>query len=124
MAEPAAIPDRTKAPKPAKQKKLPKDKQPKEKQPAKDKQAGKQKEAGKDKSAPNADTKGLSVTRAEDLGLWYSEVLTKAGIVSYYDVQDMCRPVLPGYTDLTTLLHSRPAAHICLVSAIVLRVVF
>ena len=77
MAEPQKIPDRTKAPKPAKEKKP-----PKEKQPPKDKSAA------KDKSAPNADTKGLSVTRAEDLGLWYSEVLTKAGIVSYYDVQD------------------------------------
>jgi hypothetical protein len=38
----------------------------------------------------NTDTKGLTVSRSEDIGLWYSEMLTKAGIVSYYDVQDMC----------------------------------
>jgi hypothetical protein len=32
---------------------------------------------------------GLTVSRSEDLAQWYSELLTKAGIVSYYDVQDM-----------------------------------
>jgi len=42
---------------------------------------------GKGKHSGNTDTKGLTVTRSEDLGLWWSEMLTKAGIVSYYDVQ-------------------------------------
>jgi prolyl-tRNA synthetase len=85
MAEPAAaVPDRTKDKKP------PKEKKPKEKKPPKEKKAGgaDKPAGGKDKAAPNADTKGISVTREQDLGLWYSEVLTKAGIVSYYDVQD------------------------------------
>ena len=44
----------------------------------------------KEKQTGSVDTKGLSVSRSEDLGIWYSEMLTKAGIVSYYDVQDMC----------------------------------
>jgi len=43
----------------------------------------------KEKQAGNIDTKGLTVTRSEDFALWYTEMITKAGIVSYYDVQDM-----------------------------------
>jgi prolyl-tRNA synthetase len=92
MAEPSAVPNRAKAPKPAKEKKA----GGKEKKDGKEK-AGKEKAAGKDKAAGNVDTKGISVTRAEDLGMWYSEVLTKAGIVSYYDVQDKCHFSLIGF---------------------------
>ena len=43
----------------------------------------------KEKQAGNIDTKGLTVTRSEDIALWYIEMITKAGMVSYYDVQDM-----------------------------------
>lgn len=61
-------------------------KKPKEaKKPKEDKMAKKPKE----NKAGNVDTKGLGVTRAEDIGLWYTEMITKAGMVSYYDVQDM-----------------------------------
>ena len=42
-----------------------------------------------EKQAGNIDTKGLTVTRSQDISLWYIEMITKAGIVSYYDVQDM-----------------------------------
>lgn len=43
----------------------------------------------KEKQGGNVDTKGLTVTRSQDISLWYTEMITKAGIVSYYDVQDM-----------------------------------
>lgn len=83
---PTDVVDRTKVEKKEKAEKPAK--QPKQK---KDKQAGgNQKQGGKDKQAGgNVDTKGLTVTRENDLGLWYSEMITKAGIVSYYDIQDM-----------------------------------
>lgn len=42
-----------------------------------------------EKKAGATDTKGLTVTRAQDFGLWYTELVTKGGIISYYDVQDM-----------------------------------
>ncbi len=42
-----------------------------------------------EKKAGTTDTKGLTVTRAQDFGLWYTELVTKGGIISYYDVQDM-----------------------------------
>lgn len=35
----------------------------------------------------NADTKGLTVTRTEDLGRWYAEMLVKGKICSFYDIQ-------------------------------------
>ena len=91
----AGLPDRPKEGKQGKAEKQPKEKKPpKEKQVPKEKQQGKGKEQGKSKEQGNIDTKSLSVTRAEDLGLWYSEMITKAGIVSYYDVQDMYWPFL------------------------------
>ncbi len=43
----------------------------------------------KEKQAANVDTKGLTALRSQDIALWYTEMITKAGIVSYYDVQDM-----------------------------------
>jgi hypothetical protein len=88
MAEPSAkIADRTKAPKGGAKGKQAKAGNTDNK--GKQAKAGNTENKGKQTKAGNADTKGISVTRAEDLGLWYSEVLTKAGIVSYYDVQDM-----------------------------------
>ncbi|KAI1174171.1 hypothetical protein F4777DRAFT_589367 [Nemania sp. FL0916] len=44
----------------------------------------------KETKAANIDTKGLTVSREQDIALWYTEMITKAGIVSYYDVQDIC----------------------------------
>ncbi|KAI0910706.1 hypothetical protein F4823DRAFT_589261 [Ustulina deusta] len=41
----------------------------------------------KEKQAANVDTKGLTALRSQDIALWYTEMITKAGIVSYYDVQ-------------------------------------
>jgi prolyl-tRNA synthetase len=76
-----ASPDLAVRAKPSKANKPPKlDKPPKV-----DKMAKKPKE----KQGGNVDTKGLAVTRAEDIGLWFTEMITKAGMVSYYDVQDM-----------------------------------
>ena len=48
---------------------------------------------------------GLTVSRSEDLAQWYSELLTKAGIVSYYDVQDMF-PLTPHALPMLTLSES------------------
>ncbi|OCK91926.1 uncharacterized protein K441DRAFT_698166, partial [Cenococcum geophilum 1.58] len=42
----------------------------------------------KEKRAGNIDTKGLTVTRSRNLATWYTKTITKAGIISYYDVQD------------------------------------
>ncbi|XTI83861.1 hypothetical protein V2W45_1364157 [Cenococcum geophilum] len=41
----------------------------------------------KEKRAGNIDTKGLTVTRSRNLATWYTKTITKAGIISYYDVQ-------------------------------------
>jgi hypothetical protein len=56
---------------------------------AKGSKADKTKKQPKEKQAGNVDTKGLTVTRSQDISLWFTEMITKAGIVSYYDVQDM-----------------------------------
>jgi hypothetical protein len=42
----------------------------------------------KPKGQGNVDTKGMTVTREEDLSTWYTEMLTKAELISHYDVQD------------------------------------
>lgn len=36
---------------------------------------------------------GLSVTRAEDFGAWYSQVVVEAELISYYDVSGARAPV-------------------------------
>lgn len=43
----------------------------------------------------NLDTKGLNVTREEDLSSWYTETLVKAQLISHYDVQDKSPVHLP-----------------------------
>ena len=45
----------------------------------------------------NLDTKGLTVTREEDLSLWYTEMLIKAQLISNYDVQDESPVYRPSY---------------------------
>lgn len=77
------------------QKKDQKKDQKKEKAEKAGKGGGKQK---KETAAGNVDTKGLTIKRSDDLGLWYSEMLTKAGIVSYYDVQDTWKDFWTNFT--------------------------
>ncbi|KAH8812630.1 prolyl-tRNA synthetase-like protein [Xylogone sp. PMI_703] len=48
------------------------------------------KQGQKPEEKGNIDTKGINVSREEDLSSWYTEVLTKAQLISYYDVQDDC----------------------------------
>lgn len=73
-----AVPERPKEVAEKKEKKERKEK--KEKKPQQPKQQ-------KVNAKGNADTKGITVKREDDLAEWYAQVLNKGKFVSYYDVQ-------------------------------------